>query len=54
MATAALDSGIPMNKIISIESKDELAKVKFEEDFDGALDAVMAKMDEEFAQLGGN
>jgi V/A-type H+-transporting ATPase subunit A len=54
MATAALDSGIPMNKIITIESKDELAKVKFEEDFDGALDAVMAKMDEEFAQLGGN
>ncbi|MGM0771305.1 MAG: ATP synthase subunit A [Halobacteriota archaeon] len=54
MATAALDSGIPMNKIITIESKDELAKVKFEEDFDGELEKVMAKMDEEFAQLGGN
>ncbi|WP_305064879.1 ATP synthase subunit A [Methanococcoides sp.] len=54
MATAALESGVPMNKIISIKSKDELAKVKFEEDFDVALDVVMKKMDEEFAQIGGN
>lgn len=54
MATAALEAGVPMNKIITIESKDELAKVKYEEDFEGALDVVMAKMDEEFAQLGGN
>lgn len=54
MATAALESGVPMNKIITIQSKDELAKVKFEEDFDAALDAVMKKMDEEFAQIGGN
>ena len=54
MATAALESGVPMNKIITIQSKDELAKVKFEEDFDAALDAVMKKMDDEFAQIGGN
>ncbi|WP_445474692.1 ATP synthase subunit A [Methanococcoides methylutens] len=54
MATAALESGVPMNKIITIESKDELAKVKFEEDFEAALDVVMTKMDKEFAQLGGN
>ncbi|MCM1986377.1 ATP synthase subunit A [Methanococcoides seepicolus] len=54
MATAALESGVPMNKIITIKSKDELAKVKFEEDFDAALDVVMKKMDEEFAQIGGN
>ncbi len=54
MANAALESGIPMNKIITIESKDELAKVKYEEDFEAALDKVMTKMDEEFAQLGGN
>jgi V/A-type H+/Na+-transporting ATPase subunit A len=54
MATAALESGVPMNKIITIKSKDELAKVKFEEEFDAALDAVMKRMDDEFAQLGGN
>ncbi|ABE52165.1 ATP synthase subunit A [Methanococcoides burtonii] len=54
LATAALESGVPMNKIITIKSKDELAKVKFEENFDAALDVVMKKMDEEFAQIGGN
>jgi len=54
MATAALESGVPMNKIITIKSKDELAKVKYEEDFEAALDVVMKKMDEEFAQIGGN
>ncbi len=54
MANAALESGIPMNRIISIQSKDELAKVKYEEEFEAALDKVMTKMDEEFAQLGGN
>lgn len=53
MATAALESGVPMKDILSLESKDELAKVKFEEDFQGALDAVLTKMDKEFAQLGG-
>ena len=54
MAQAALESGIPMKDILSIESKDELAKVKFEEDFDSALNVVMDKMDKEFAALGGN
>ncbi len=54
MAQAALESGIPMKDILSLESKDELAKVKFEEDFDSALDVVLTKMDKEFAALGGN
>jgi V/A-type H+-transporting ATPase subunit A len=54
MAQAALESGTPMKDILSVESKDELAKVKFEEDFDSALNAVMEKMDKEFAALGGN
>ncbi|WP_340818962.1 ATP synthase subunit A [Methanolobus sp. WCC4] len=54
MAQAALESGIPMKDILSVESKDELAKVKFEEDFDAALNVVMEKMDKEFAALGGN
>ena len=53
MANAALESGVPMGDIIAVESKDELAKVKFEEDFEPALNVVMTKMDEEFAKLGG-
>jgi V/A-type H+-transporting ATPase subunit A len=53
MATAALEAGVPMKDILSLESKDELAKVKFEENFQDALDAVLTKMDKEFAQLGG-
>ena len=53
LANAALESGVPMGDIIAVESKDELAKVKFEEDFESALNTVMTKMDEEFAKLGG-
>ena len=54
MAQASLEAGIPMKDILSVESKDELAKVKFEENFDDALNVVMDKMDKEFAVLGGN
>ncbi|TGC10604.1 ATP synthase subunit A [Methanolobus halotolerans] len=54
MAQAALESGIPMKDILALESKDELAKVKFEEEFDSALNVVLDKMDKEFAALGGN
>jgi len=54
MAQASLEAGIPMKDILSVESKDELAKVKFEENFDDALNVVMTKMDKEFAALGGN
>jgi V/A-type H+-transporting ATPase subunit A len=53
MATTALESGVPMTDIITLESKDELAKVKFEEDFETALNTVLSKMDEEFARIGG-
>ncbi|MBN2488165.1 MAG: ATP synthase subunit A [Methanosarcinaceae archaeon] len=53
MANAALESGVPMTDIITLESKDELAKVKFEEDFETALNVVLSKMDKEFARIGG-
>lgn len=49
-----MENGVPINKIMEMESKDELAKVKYEEDFDAALETIMAKMDEEFTKLGGN
>jgi V/A-type H+-transporting ATPase subunit A len=53
LATEKLEQGALMKNIMEMDSKDELAKVKFEEDFDKALEEVMAKMDEEFARLGG-
>ncbi len=53
-ATEKMENGVPITKIMEMESKDELAKVKYEEDFDAALETIMAKMDEEFTQLGGN
>lgn len=54
MATSALEAGVPMKDILSLESKDDLAKVKYEENFDSSLETVLAKMDAEFANLGGN
>lgn len=54
MATTALTAGVPMTDILALQSKDELAKVKFEENFGEALDEVLIKMDSEFAKLGGN
>ena len=54
MATTALTAGVPMTNILALQSKDELAKVKFEENFGEALDEVLIKMDSEFAKLGGN
>jgi len=35
------------------KSKDDLAKVKFEKDFDTALGVILKSMDEEFKSLGG-
>lgn len=52
-ANEALASGIPMSEILKSEAMNELAKVKYEEDFDASLNAVLAKMDKEFAALGG-
>lgn len=50
-ALAALDSGVMINNIIKLESKDELAKVRYEADFDGSLKQVMDKMEAEFKSL---
>ncbi|MFQ6055670.1 MAG: ATP synthase subunit A [Methanosarcinales archaeon] len=44
----ALDDGVPITKIIALKSKDELAKVKFEKDFDNKLESILKEMDEEF------
>jgi len=50
-AHTALDSGVMINDIIKLESKDELSKVRFDDDFDGALKVVLDKMDQEFDSL---
>ena len=52
-AVAALDSGVPVANIMSLESKDTLAKVRFEADMDASLNAIMKKADEEFTGLRG-
>ncbi|MCD4844640.1 MAG: ATP synthase subunit A [Methanosarcinales archaeon] len=52
-ANAALESGVLIQDIIKLKSKDELAKVRFEEDFDGSLKKVMDNMDKEFDSIKG-
>lgn len=52
-AQEALKLGVPVSEIVKIQSKDELPKVKFEENFDASMNAVMTKMDKEFASLRG-
>jgi len=52
-AQSALESGAAIEDIMKSRSKDDLAKVKFEKDFDGALGVITKSMEEEFKKLGG-
>ena len=51
MANNALESGVPLEDVISVKSKDDLSKVKFEKELDKELDKVLATMDEEFETM---
>ncbi len=51
MANNALESGVPLENIISVKSKDDLSKVKFEKELDNELDKVLATMDKEFETM---
>jgi V/A-type H+-transporting ATPase subunit A len=51
VANNALESGVPLEDVISVKSKDDLAKVKFEKELDKELDMVLATMDAEFAAM---
>ena len=51
MANNALESGVPLEDIISVKSKDDLSKVKFEKELDTELDKVLATMDKEFEMM---
>lgn len=52
-AQSALEGGAAIEEIMKSKSKDDLAKVKFEKDFDSALGVILKTMDEEFKKLGG-
>ncbi len=52
-AQTALEGGASVEDIMKSKSKDDLAKVKFEKDFDGALGVITKSMEEEFKKLGG-
>lgn len=52
-AQSALESGVAVEDIMKSKSKDDLAKVKLEKDFDTALGVILKSMDEEFKKLGG-
>ena len=42
---------VPVKDIAYLKSRDELAKLKFEEDFDGKLKVVSELMEKEFRDL---
>ncbi|MFQ6059689.1 MAG: V-type ATP synthase subunit A [Thermoplasmata archaeon] len=52
MAKKALALEVPVKDIAYLRSRDELGKLKFEEDFDEKLKAVEELMNKEFAALG--
>jgi V/A-type H+-transporting ATPase subunit A len=49
----ALDGGAPIEDIMKLKSKDDLAKVKYEKEFDAALGVILKTMEDEFAKLRG-
>ncbi|MEA1894822.1 MAG: ATP synthase subunit A [Euryarchaeota archaeon] len=51
MANNALESGVPLEDITSVKSKDDLSKVKFEKELDTELDKVLATMDADFETM---
>jgi V/A-type H+-transporting ATPase subunit A len=53
LASKHLEEGATVKALINMESKAELAKVKYEEKFDELLTRVMDKMESEFSSIGG-
>jgi V/A-type H+-transporting ATPase subunit A len=51
LARKALAAGVPMNRILGLKSKDDMAKVKFEPDFEKYLSNVNQQMQAEFKAL---
>ena len=53
MANDALKSGALVSQIVKLDSKNDLPKIRFEDNFEANLNTVLTKMDKEFAALGG-
>ncbi|MFZ3384989.1 MAG: ATP synthase subunit A [Candidatus Methanoperedens sp.] len=49
----ALDGGAPIEDIMKLKTKDDLAKVKYEKEFDKALGVILKSMEDEFSKLRG-
>ncbi|GAF95874.1 unnamed protein product, partial [marine sediment metagenome] len=54
LANTSLDSGIRVQKILEIKSKDKITDVKFEKDYKTLLSNIQKNMDQEFNNLGGS
>ncbi len=52
-AQTALEGGAAIGDILKLKSKDDLAKVKFEKEFDIAISGITKSMEEEFNKLRG-
>jgi len=52
-AQNALEGGAEVEDIMKSKTKDDLAKVKYEKEFDTALGVILKSMEEEFAKLRG-
>jgi len=52
-AQTALEGGAAIGDILKLKSKDDLAKVKFEKEFDVAIAEITKSMEEEFNKLRG-
>jgi len=52
-AQNALEGGAAVEDIMKSKTKDDLAKVKYEKEFDTALGVILKNMEEEFAKLRG-
>ncbi len=52
-AQSALEAGAAVEDIMKLKSKDDLAKLKFEKDFEPALAVITKSMEEEFTKLRG-
>ncbi len=50
-AQTALEGGAAIEDIMKLKSKDDLAKVKYEKEFDTALGVILNTMEDEFAKL---
>lgn len=51
LSNQAIKLGVEIELILKVESKSELAKVKYEENFNKLIESVMNKMEQEFASF---